>query len=149
MRVTPHFLRSTGLRGTRRCRYASRLASHRLGSWPVLGAVLVLIAVAAALVGRAGRGGDVAVLGLIMPGLALAAVSLVLMAVRRADRAADLWAMRHLAAARRIEASGHEIFSELNHINAGLARLAARIEMVRLRCQVSPEADDDEPNPMT
>jgi hypothetical protein len=127
-----------------RTRRARRLVGDLLGSWFFLGIVLIVAALAATLIGAYDHGmSAAAALDLIMPSIALSALSLVLMAIHRADRAADLWAMRHLAAARRIEAAGDEIFNELNQINSGLARLTARVETIRLQCRVPAGAEQD------
>ncbi|WP_345365376.1 hypothetical protein [Actinoallomurus liliacearum] len=152
MKATTPSIHSAGPEVTHHCghgrdrtRRARRLAGDLLGSWSFLGVVLVVMAVALALIGSYGRGlSSAAALDVIMPGIALASFSLVLMAVHRADRTADLLAMRHLAAARRIEAAGKEIFSELNQINSGLARLTARVETIRFQCRVTAEAEQDE-----
>ncbi|GAA4629643.1 hypothetical protein GCM10023196_051800 [Actinoallomurus vinaceus] len=123
-----------------RAERARDLASDLLGSWTFLGAVLVLVTVAATLTDLHVRDTNaVTTLDLIMPGLTLATASLVLMAIRHAVRAADERARSHLAAARRIEAAGGEILGELDQINSGLARLAARIETTR-RTMAAEEA---------
>jgi hypothetical protein len=134
------------LTGHRQCGHGPSLrirdlASDLLGSSPVLATVLVLAAVAATVIGLCGPGASaVVVLDLVMLGLALAAVFLVLMAIHRADHTADLWATRHLAAARWLESAGDEILDELDEINSGLARLAARIETTGPPCRGSADA---------
>jgi hypothetical protein len=114
---------------------AGELASGLLGSWVFLGVVLLVVAVAAAFADLHDRGeGAVAALEVIVPGVALAAVSLVLMATRRADRAAGERALRHLEATQRTQAAGQEILGELHQLNSSLARLAARVELLNVRC---------------
>lgn len=111
---------------------AGDLVSELLGSWTFLCVVLVVVAFAAAFADLHDGGGAVAAIDVIVPGLAVAAVPLILRATRHADRAAGERALRHLEAARRVQAAGDEILGELDQVNAGLARLAARMEIMSI-----------------
>jgi hypothetical protein len=129
---------------------SSEVASGLLGSWPCLGAVLVFVAVGAVLTDLRDRGaGAIAVLDLIMPGLALAAVCVVLMAIRRVDRAAERRALHQREVVRQIQAIGEEILGDLDQMNSGLAGLAARIETINIRCRAAADTGRDERNRST
>lgn len=150
MKATRHLNPPTATRYSRyvpgEARRAGGLATDLLGSWICLGTVLIVVAVAATLTDLSHGTGAVAVLDVIMPGLALAAACLILMATRGAERAADERALRHLDAARRIQAADEEILGELDQMNSGLARLSARIETLNIRCRAAGDAAQDERN---
>jgi hypothetical protein len=128
-------------------RYAAERTSDLLGFWFFLGAVLVVVAVGAVLTYLHAPGaGAIAIFNLIMIGIVMASAPLVLSAIRRADRAADQRALRHFEAAQRIHGAGEEILAELAQVNSGLAKLAARIETVNIRCRAVDGAGQDERN---
>jgi hypothetical protein len=121
-----------------RARHTTTLTRDLLGSWPFPLAVLALTAAGAALATLHDlRTGTVVVLGLIVSGLTLAAVSVVLMAARRADRIADEQILYELIAERQAQAVNDDILGQIEQINAGLARLAARIETLNIRCRAA------------
>jgi hypothetical protein len=115
---------------------ATTLTRDLLGSWPFLVAVLILTAAGAALTALRDLGaGTVVVLVLVVSGLTLAAVSLLLMAARRTERIVDEQTLYDLAAERQAQAVSDDILGQIEQINAGLARLAARIEVLNIRCR--------------
>jgi uncharacterized membrane protein len=117
---------------------AADLARDMLGSWPYVGVVVVLTITAMATERR---------LAPVMAGLALVAVSLVLMATRRIDRAASEQALYALGMARRAEAVTEEILNEVDQVSIGLVRVAARIEALNVKCRTAgdPPASGHEP----
>lgn len=120
----------------RRGERAADLARDMLGSWPYVGAVAILVTIAAVMVDRHHRhAGVIAILDLVVSGFALVTVSLVLMATRRIDRTTSEQALYDLGSARHIETVIEEILGDLDQTNAGLARLAARIETLNIRCR--------------
>lgn len=120
----------------RRGERAADLARDTLGSWPYVGVVAVLLMITAVLVRRHGHHVE-AVLDLVVSGLALVTASLVLMAMRRIDRAASEQALYALRMARRAEAVAEEILNEVDQVNAGLVRVAARIEALNVKCRAA------------
>jgi uncharacterized membrane protein len=117
---------------------AADSARDLLGSWPCVGAVVILVTIATALVSRHDHyAGAVALLNLVVSGFALVAVSLVLMAVRRIDRTASEQALYDLGSARQAHAVTEEVLGELDQINSGLARLAARVETLNIKCRAA------------
>jgi uncharacterized membrane protein len=120
----------------RRGERAADLARDLLGSWPCVGVVVVLVTITTTLVQRHGHHLG-AVLALVVSGLALITVSLVLMAIRRIDRAASEQALYALGMARRAQAVTEEILTEVDQINAGLVRVAARIEALNIKCRAA------------
>ncbi len=72
--------------------------------------------------------GPVAVLGLVLSGMALVGLSLVLMAARRADRIAGEVAVHQLDSDRRAAAGIEELRDEVEQLRGDLAWLTARLE---------------------
>jgi uncharacterized membrane protein len=127
----------------RRGERAADLARDMLGSWPYVGMVVVLVTITAMLVERHDQhAGAVATLDLAVSGFALVTMSLVLMATRRIDRTASEQALYELRLACRADSLTAEILGDLDQINSGLARVAARIETLNIRCRA---AGDDPP----
>jgi uncharacterized membrane protein len=117
---------------------AAEVARDLLGSWASLGAILILMAAGVTLTDLHDRRADaVAVLTLLVAGLTLAFVSLVLMATRRLDRVARERAFRDRESARRSQAVSEEILLQTEQLNAGLARLTARVETLNIRCRAA------------
>jgi uncharacterized membrane protein len=103
-------------------------AADRVGAWA---GSWVFVAVAAGallaglwLAGRRGAGA-LAVLAAVVSGLVLLELSVVLMAVRRADRNAGELALDHLAATERTTAEIRELADRLERLTVELARLTA------------------------
>lgn len=127
----------------RRGERAADLGRDMLGSWPYVGVVVVLFTIITTmLVQRHGHHAG-AVLAVVVAGFALVSVSLILMATRRIDRSASEQASYALGMARRAEALTEEILNELDQVNAGLVRVAARIEVLNIRCRA---AGGDDPS---
>ncbi|GAB2808909.1 hypothetical protein GCM10027176_12100 [Actinoallomurus bryophytorum] len=109
-----------------------------LGSWASLAAILVLMAAGVTLTDLHDRHADaVVVLTLLVSGITLAFVSLVLMATRRLDRLARDRAFHERESARRFLAVNEEILEQTEQLNAGLARLSARVEILNIRCRAA------------
>jgi uncharacterized membrane protein len=130
-----------GLRGETRPDRGERAAEvvrDLLGSWAALGAILVLMAAGVTLTDLHDRRADaLVVLTLLVSGITLAFVSLVLMATRRLDRLARDRAFHDRESARRSLAVSEEILLQTEQLNAGLARLTARIETLNIRCRAA------------
>ena len=108
---------------------AADLVSRAAGTWSyltVLAAAIVVAAVAA--MSEDDRAGAVAVLSLVLSGIALIEISLVLMAGRRADRTARETALFDLGEGRRNTAVAEELRIEMQRLHQDLARLAAQAE---------------------
>jgi uncharacterized membrane protein len=100
----------------------------RLGSWTfvVVMAVLLEIGMVAA-VRQDEVDGAVAVLGVVVSGLVLLDLSILLMAIRRADRTAEELAMHHLEATGRTAAEMAELGERIERLAVEVAQLNARI----------------------
>jgi type VI protein secretion system component VasK len=99
------------------------------GPIALLAAVAVVVITGAALAVRAdAAAGAVAVLGLVLSGVAVVGICLVLIVARSSGRAARAHALRQLGAARRAEAVAADLRDEVVRLQSDLARLAARIE---------------------
>jgi hypothetical protein len=121
-----------------RAERASALARDTLGSWSFLGGVLTLVVAGATLADLHDlRSGAVLVLNLIASGLTLAGLSVILMATRRLDHLAGRQGRHHGAADRRSQAVDEEILTRLERLNAELAHLAARADLIDLRCRAA------------
>ncbi len=107
--------------------HAAELLVRVAGSWCFLAVVIIGTGAGAAVtVLRDSRAGPVALLGLVLSALALVEVSLVLVAIRRADRIACDVARYHLDQARRAGAVVDELRDEVQRLRTDLARVAAR-----------------------
>jgi uncharacterized membrane protein len=103
-----------------------------LGSWPFLAVAVALVGVGIdAAVAHDDRAGPAAALGLVLGGLAVVELSLVLMAVRRADRTAGRRALRELESMRRAAAGIHEVRDDVAALREDVARLVARLDTRR------------------
>jgi uncharacterized membrane protein len=133
-----------GVRTGRRLSRAERAADaarDALGSWTFI-CVLTAGTVAAAVWAfwHDRHVGAVTVLDLVLSGLTLLEVSLVLMAIRRHDRAVGEQALYDLDVTRRAAAAANEAHTKLEELHTEIARLAARVEVSRR----PPSSDDDE-----
>jgi hypothetical protein len=121
-----------------RAERASALARDTLGSWSFLGGVLTLVVAGATLADLHDlRSGAVLVLNLIASGLTLAGLSVILMATRHLDHLAGRQGRHHGAADRRSQAVDEEILIRLERLNAELAHLAARADLIDRRCRAA------------
>jgi uncharacterized membrane protein len=101
----------------------------RIGPVAVVGAVTALVTISGVLAVRHDTGaGAVAVLGLVLSGVAVIGVCLVLVAAYRSGRAAREQALQYLGVARRAEAVAADLRNEVLRLQSDLARLAARVE---------------------
>jgi uncharacterized membrane protein len=108
---------------------AADVARDVVGSWTFAVAASVLVAVGIVVAVRHdGQAGPVAVLGLVLSGLALVGLSAVLMAAGRADRIAGEVALHQLDSDRRAAAGIGEVRDEVEQLRAEVARLTARLE---------------------
>ncbi len=114
---------------TRRER-AAAWVGDRIGSWTFVAATVVLLEVGMVVAVRQDEvDGAVAVLGFVVSGLVLLDLSILFMAIRRADRTAEELAMHHLEATRRTTAELEELRDRLERLAVDLARLDARIRV--------------------
>jgi uncharacterized membrane protein len=108
---------------------AADMARDVVGSWTFVAAAGGLVAVGIVTAVRHDRqAGPVAVLGLVLSGLALVGVSLVLMAAGRADRITGEVALHQLDSDRRAAAGIDEVRDEVDQLRGEVARLTARLE---------------------
>jgi uncharacterized membrane protein len=108
---------------------AADRARDIVGSWTFALAATVLVAVAIVVALRYDRqAGPVAVLGLVLSGLALVGLSLVLMAAGQAYRTAAEVAMHQLDYERRTAAGVAGVHDEVEQLRADVARVTARLE---------------------
>jgi uncharacterized membrane protein len=107
-----------------------------LGSWPFLAVAVALVGVGIdAAVAYDDRAGSAAALGLVLGGLAVVELSLVLMAVRRADRTAGEPALHELESTRRAAAGIHEVRDDVAALCEDVAWLVVRFDAKRMSHQ--------------
>jgi hypothetical protein len=103
-----------------------------LGSWPFLAAAVALVGIGIdAAVVYDDRAGPAAALGLVLGGFVVVELSLVLMALRLADRMAGERALRELESMRRAAAGIHEVRDDVTALREDVARLVARLDTRR------------------
>jgi hypothetical protein len=108
---------------------AADKARDLVGSWSFTIPAAALVAVGIVLALRHDRqAGPVAVLGVVLSGLAVVGLSLVLMAASRADRIAGEAALHQLDSDRRAAAGITELRDEVEQLRVDVARLTARLE---------------------
>ena len=102
----------------------------RIGSWTFVVLLAVLLAVGMVVAVRQDEvDGAVAVLGVVVSGLILLDLSILLMAIRRADRMAAELAVHHLEATGRTAAEMAELGGDMERLAVEVARLNARIRV--------------------
>jgi len=112
---------------TRRER-AAAWTGDRIGSWSFVVPAVVLLGAGTVVAVRRDRvDGAVAVLGVVVSGVVLLDLSILLMAIGRADRTAEELAMHDLEATRRTTAEIEELGRQLERLSVEVARLGARI----------------------
>lgn len=119
-----------GVRTGRRLRRGERTAdriARTTGSWPLL---IMIAAVIIAGVVVALLPGNHALLAVGLPAAALVEVSLLLLAVWRAERIAVELALYHLDQARRAAAVTEELRAQMDRLHAEIARVSALAEKV-------------------
>jgi hypothetical protein len=104
---------------------AADLARDRLGSWVVTLAGAAVAGWGVALIGQAGRA---VVVGMMLCGQLLTGLSLLLMAMRRADRTASELALYELESDQRAAAAVAELRDEVDRLRGELAGLTARLQ---------------------
>jgi uncharacterized membrane protein len=117
----PVWARHPGVRSGRRLRFGERAADRlwrAAGTWSYLAVLVVAVSLA---VRRD-------LLGLGLSGLALAEVSLVLMAERRIERNLAEAALYDLDQGRRATAVAEDLRAEVQRLHVDLARIAAKVD---------------------
>jgi uncharacterized membrane protein len=121
-----------GVRSEARLSLAERAADRArdgLGSWTFVVAAAVLVSAGVVMAVRYDdHVGTVAVLALVLSGVAVVELSLVLMTARRTDQSAAELAVYDLESDRRAAAEVAVLRDELEWLRGDLARLAARVE---------------------
>jgi uncharacterized membrane protein len=142
LRQGPQWEQHPGVRSpeqlTRRER-AAAWVGDRIGSWTFVAVTVVLLEVGMVVAIREDEvDGAIAVLGVVVSGLVLLDLSVLFMAIRRADRTAAELAMHHLESARRTTTALEELGAQVERVAVDLARLDAR-----LRTRQQPPAREE------
>lgn len=107
---------------------AAAWIGDRIGSWTFVLVTAVLLEVGMVMAVRQDEvDGAIAVLGVVVSGLVLLDLSILLMAIRRADRTAEELAMHQLDETRRAAAEMAELRGQLDQMAVEIARVHARM----------------------
>jgi hypothetical protein len=104
---------------------AAALVRDVVGTWPFI-AVTSLLCAGTLVVVR--PGGAIAILSVVLSGLAVVELSVVLMATRRTDEVAAEVALFDLESDRRAAAAVEDLRDEVERLRGDLARLTARLQ---------------------